>query len=52
LEVECNNDQDLFASYHPDEAGMTAAELPPVTNVTAGFNPDGRVLPVSTREKI
>ena len=41
LEVECNNDQDLFASYHPDEAGMTAAELPPVTNVTAGFNPDG-----------
>ena len=41
FEVECNNGQTLFASYEPHEAGMTATELPPVTNVTAGFNPDG-----------
>ena len=41
LEVKCNNGQPLFASAHPAVDGMTAAELPPVANVTAGFNSDG-----------
>ncbi len=41
MQVTCNNGQILSSLPLYVEAGMTAAELPPVTNITASFNPDG-----------
>jgi len=46
LEVTCTNGQ-LLSFNQTVDAGMTAVDLPPVTNVTASFNPGSGLFQVS-----